>query len=235
MNWIQRLFGGTRKTAPHRAAPRDDEAPQRIDLASYTPELPQFLALAATVQKEFELTIRDAQTLAPSPAARKLVSTAADAAAEKARAFEELAASRKVVIRQIERMLEPEIEGFRSRTTGADWWERVLTWYITSGLLDDVLLGLSTGLRPKDARAVADILTEVSGRNAVASMLSEAIADDNRLANRLALWGRRLVGDTLLVARLALHVTPGDTSVEPVFGELMAGHAKRMSRLGLTA
>ncbi|MDR6201192.1 hypothetical protein QE374_003101 [Microbacterium sp. SORGH_AS428] len=55
----------------------------------------------------------------------------------------------------------------------------------------------------------------------------------------LALWGRRLVGDTLLIARAALTGTENPTAmqetVEPVFTELMAAHARRMESLGLSS
>ncbi|HRN29645.1 MAG TPA: ferritin-like fold-containing protein, partial [Terrimesophilobacter sp.] len=59
------------------------------------------------------------------------------------------------------------------------------------------------------------------------------------LASSLALWGRRLVGDTLLVARSAADI-PQDTAadderLEPVFTDLVADHTRRMDDLGLTA
>ncbi len=235
MNWLQRLFGQKRAARPARSSGSNSEQPQRIDLASYTPDLGQFLALAATVQDEFSRALDEAETLAPSPAARKLVADAHNASRDKTAALLELAQARKIAIEPIVREIQGPIDEFRVRTTGADWWEQLVTWYITSGLLDDVLLGLSTGLKTKDARAVADIFGEVTGRAALAETIAEASTSDPKLANRLALWGRRLVGDTLLVARLALHVRRDDTSVEPVFGELMAGHARRMGRLGLTA
>ena len=38
-------------------------------------------------------------------------------------------------------------------------------------------------------------------------VLRDEIGADPQLASRLAMWGRRLVGDTLLVARSALHLS----------------------------
>ena len=54
------------------------------------------------------------------------------------------------------------------------------------------------------------------------------------------MWGRRLVGDTLLVARSALNsdlmlTSEAEERVEPVFTELMGAHAKRMDAMGLNA
>ena len=74
--------------------------------------------------------------------------------------------------------------------------------------------------------------------SAIVAELSAAIDDDPQLASRLALWGRRLVGDTLLVARAAIsasHESADDERLEPVFTELVAAHTRRMDALGLTA
>jgi LPS sulfotransferase NodH len=53
------------------------------------------------------------------------------------------------------------------------------------------------------------------------------------------MWGRRLVGDTVLVARSALHGSGNATSderrIEPVFTDVIAAHTRRMDALGLTA
>jgi hypothetical protein len=53
------------------------------------------------------------------------------------------------------------------------------------------------------------------------------------------LWGRRLVGDTLLIARAALRpvtlAAADQQKVEPVFTQLMAAHSRRMDAMGLAA
>jgi hypothetical protein len=57
------------------------------------------------------------------------------------------------------------------------------------------------------------------------------------------MWGRRLVGDTLLVARSAMPAADpasgearnNEARIEPVFTELIAAHTRRMDGLGLTA
>ena len=70
-------------------------------------------------------------------------------------------------------------------------------------------------------------------------MVGATIESDPEWRSLLARWGRRLVGDTLLVARSALR--PGrlevadEKKVEPVFTELMGAHARRMDAMGLAA
>jgi hypothetical protein len=78
--------------------------------------------------------------------------------------------------------------------------------------------------------------------------LQQALADDPRLSSRLALWGRRLVGEALTQAqrvvleRAVLGGLLQDTEqgvyedeVKTLFASLTRNHSRRMSRLGLTA
>src|SRR5690606_8604867 len=88
------------------------------------------------------------------------------------------------------------------------------------------------------ARAVAILSTELENSELV-DLIIDAIDANPRLSSRLAMWGRRLVGDTMLVARSALVLGPNhdtdEARIEPVFTELIAAHTRRMDNLGLTA
>ena len=69
--------------------------------------------------------------------------------------------------------------------------------------------------------------------------MHQTITSDDEWRWLLSMWGRRLVGDTLLVARAALASDRLDTEdekrVEPVFTALMGGHARRMDAMGLAS
>ena len=137
-----------------------------------------------------------------------------------------------------------EIDRYRRRLADAGWHESVLTLHLTTGLLDDFFAAFAAGLRAPEGQQVARLLEADIGHGALVAILEAGVASDTRLASRLALWGRRLVGDTLLVARAALadardeHGEPTTTDerrVEPVLGDLIAAHTRRMDRLNLTA
>ena len=70
-------------------------------------------------------------------------------------------------------------------------------------------------------------------------MIVAAVEADEEWRSLLALWGRRLVGDTLLIARAALRPTTLDEvdekKVERVFTDLLAAHSRRMGAMGLDA
>ena len=63
------------------------------------------------------------------------------------------------------------------------------------------------------------------GARSHADVLTAAMSEEPALASLLAMWGRRVVGDTLLVARAAVQhagESPIDNQIEPVFTELIA-------------
>ncbi|MES2171490.1 MAG: ferritin-like fold-containing protein, partial [Actinomycetota bacterium] len=128
---------------------------------------------------------------------------------------------------------------YRARTHGANWLETVTTCYVTAGLLDDFSRRLASGLASDAAARIEAIYSEPDGAELLVELLRTAIDADTRVASKLAMWGRRLVGDTLLIARSALALPPSTASeearLEPVFTEIIAAHTRRMDALGLTA
>ena len=114
----------------------------------------------------------------------------------------------------------------------------MLSVHITAGMLDDFYLALSGGYGATGDR-VAKILQGDDDRQALVRLLTDAIDADEQWRDLLSLWGRRLVGDTLLIVRGALRPQTLDAAeekkVEPVFTDLLAAHSRRMSAIGLDA
>lgn len=141
------------------------------------------------------------------------------------------------------------VADFELRTTAGDWWERLLKAYVGYELADDFLRLLARGTDPGTRHLVDQLLDDPTHSDLVVRELSAALADDGVLASRLALWGRRLVGDALgvmqgLVARYPALTRLLDASSEQAVGDedritrlfalLTAEHTRRMERLGLT-
>jgi len=64
--------------------------------------------------------------------------------------------------------------------------------------------------------------------------LVDAMKQDAQLSSRLALWGRRIMGDVILELRAS--VPAADYSdLEPLIAELNGPHSLRMDAIGLTA
>ncbi|WP_052436919.1 ferritin-like fold-containing protein [Georgenia sp. SUBG003] len=141
------------------------------------------------------------------------------------------------------------LDDFDRRTPPGDWWERVVRTYVSYGVLADLQRLLSRAAAP-DGRPMLDEVVADSGyEDFVVAMLGPVVAADPQLSARLALWGRRVVGEALGIAQRLLAEHPllwSFTDRQGAAGrdgddaawlrkQLSAGHARRMDRLGLTA
>jgi hypothetical protein len=143
------------------------------------------------------------------------------------------------------------LDDFDARTPPSSWWERLLKAYVGYGVADDFCRLAAEGLDEGSRAIVLEVLDDASHAELAVAELTTAGSDDGVLSARLALWGRRLVGEALgvvqrlLVQRPALVrlVSLGSMSQPDappnaptkLFGELTAQHTRRMARLGLTA
>lgn len=141
-------------------------------------------------------------------------------------------------------------DNFVDRTAPSTWWEGVLKGYVGFGVAHDFLRVLAERVDGPSREVIDAALAAFAPDALAAEQLAAAAAADDVLGSRLALWGRRLVGEALgfvnglLAARPALgRVLASDpvASSEPVvttarlFSLLTAEHSRRMGRIGLTA
>ncbi len=203
------------------------------------PDLLPYLGQAAYLQLEAFQTLARVVGEVDDLAAKEKIAAAAGASLSKHQGVAAEIRRRGDDPAEVMRRFADEIDGFSALTTGADWQETLLAVRVTSGLLDDFFIRLAVGLPGDVGPRIAQLLGSDGGQDGIVDVLRDAIAVDERLASRLALWGRRLVGDTLLVARSALHLSGNavtdDERIEPIFTELIAAHTRRMDALGLTA
>lgn len=210
----------------------------RVDFEELAPEIDTFLGQAAYLQLGYFETLSELIALTPELDKKEALSSAAGAALRK---HEELVA----VIRErgddptaIMLPFREPLDEFRDATHGVRPQETMLSVHITAGMLDDFYLALSASYGDA-GRRVARILQADDDRQAIVDIIKETIESDQEWKALLAMWGRRLVGDTLLIARAALRPTElriaDEEKVEPVFTELMAAHSKRMDDMGLAA
>lgn len=139
---------------------------------------------------------------------------------------------------------------FHANTAPRDWFESLVKAYVGDGLAGDFYREIAAYVDEATRTLILDVLDD-SGHSAFAvQRVREAIEDDPRVGGRLALWGRRLVGEALsqaqavaadrdaLVALLAGGLDrPGMdlAAIGRMFVRLTEKHAKRMSTLGLSS
>lgn len=236
--WLKRVAGRGRPAARAlRLRSREEiERTPRVHFQELAPDVDTFLGQAAYLQLGYFETLSELIAATPELARKEAISRAAGAALLKHRELVTLIRERgEDPTRTMLPFREP-LDAFRDATHGVRPQETLLSVHITAGMLDDFYLALSAGYG-ETGRKVARILRADDDRQAAVGILSETIASDEEWASLLALWGRRLVGDTLLVARAALRPVGAEAAerVEPVFTALLAAHADRMTAMGLAS
>ncbi len=142
------------------------------------------------------------------------------------------------------------IDRFHEYTAPADWFEGLIKAYVGDGMANDFYREIAAYL-DADTRDLIVASLEDGGHSAfVVDRVRAAIAADPRLGGRLALWGRRLMGEALtqaqrvaadrdaLTALLAGGVDrPGLdlAALGRMFARITERHAERMAELGLAS
>jgi hypothetical protein len=139
----------------------------------------------------------------------------------------------------------PAIDDFHARTAPSDWLESLVKAYVGDGIAADFYRTIAQVLDPQTRDLVLAVLADTGHAEFVIARVREAIEADPRVAGRLALWARRLVGEALGQAqRVAAEREPlarmlaGEAAsqlgdIGRMFARLTDAHAARMAALGL--
>ncbi|XPP25566.1 MAG: ferritin-like fold-containing protein [Leucobacter sp.] len=236
--WMKKLRKQKAPTRKLGSRAAGDET-VRVELAEFAPGIMPFLGLTAYLQLELYEASARAVAGAPTLQAKDVLARVAGVTLSKHQRLTDEVRRRGHEPHLLMTPFTPVIDRYIERIEVPDWHQHVLSIYLVGGLFDGFFASLAGGLKDGYRSEAIAILTDNAGREEVRELLAGEIAADPALANRLALWGRRLVGDTLLVSRHVLSLSEGRSfvasEVEPVFTELIADHIRRMDGLGLTA
>lgn len=210
----------------------------RVDFAELAPDVDTFLGQAAYLQLGYFETLSALIQVTPELAEKEALSRAAGAALDKHEELVRIIRSRDADPTALMLPFREQLDAFRRTTHGVRTHETLLSVHLTAGILDDFYTALASSYG-ETGRQVARALRADHSRQAIVDIVNETIRSDEEWRSLLSMWGRRLVGDTLLVARAALAPVrldrAAEKTVEPVFTELMASHARRMDAMGLNS
>lgn len=142
------------------------------------------------------------------------------------------------------------LDRFHEHTAPSDWYEGLIKAYVGDGLAADFYREIAAYLDPRTRDLILASLTDAGHSQFVIDRVRSAIAADPRLGGRLALWGRRLMGEALIQAqrvaaeRDALSALLAGGVNRPgldlaamgrMFTRITELHAARMAELGLDA
>ena len=139
-------------------------------------------------------------------------------------------------------------DAYHSYTKPKDWLEGLLKAYVGDGIAADFYREVAAFVDSETRRLVHEVLADAGHADFVVEKVRAAIRTDAKVAGRLALWGRRLVGEALSQAQrvaanrdaLSSLLTgtvdrPGMdlAAISRMFTRLVENHTRRMSTLGL--
>jgi len=142
------------------------------------------------------------------------------------------------------------LDAFHASTSPSDWYEGLVKAYVGDSIAADFYREIAQHLDPTMRELVVEVFEDTGHSAFVVEKVRAAITADPRLGGRLALWGRRLLGEALSQAQrvaaerdtlTALLVggvdRPGVDLVElgRMFTRITEAHARRMESLGLAA
>ncbi len=190
---------------------------------------------------------------APDLATRQTLAEAADQALGRQRRLLSIASDHGVHGVELMIPFDGSLADFDARTQPGSWWEGLLKGAVGHGVAADLCAALARGLPGDDAAAVLAVVADATRADAATRLLTDAATRDEVLASRLALWGRRVVGEALTLAQTLLatrhHLaelaaaaapasegSPVASDVPPwLLAQLTAEHTRRMDRIGLAA
>jgi tRNA-(MS[2]IO[6]A)-hydroxylase (MiaE)-like len=153
-----------------------------------------------------------------------------------------------------EKVMEPfatSFDAWHKRTQPSSWLEGLMKVYTGNSMAADFYREITRYVDPETQQLVGDVLGRGRHVEFAAGRLRDAIAEDATIAGRLALFGRRMVGEALTQAQqvaaerdamTALLLAGGPASggadlaeLARMFARITDRHTERMEALGLSA
>lgn len=231
---------------------RDRPARVKEDLAepAYRRGVVALLGVLAYGELVGFLTIAQEAGFAPSSRDK---ATLAKVATQEFAHYERLAARIEELDADPHRAMAPfirAVDDWHRRATPTDWVEALMKVYAGNSIANDFYREVSELVDPDTRLLMREALEDAGQVEFAAGELRRAIAADDKVAGRLALWGRRLIGEALSQAQrvaadnddlMGLLVDDGSGygldlgDWMHMFTRLTDAHTARMEALGLSA
>jgi 1,2-phenylacetyl-CoA epoxidase catalytic subunit len=230
-------------TSPSSADQVADSPPPRIP--ANHPAINEFFALLAYAEVAAFYRLTDEARMAPNLRGR--ISMASIAAAEMGHyeLLRDALESRGVDVVSAMAKYVSALENYHRLTTPSTWLEALVKTYVADSLASALYLEIAGGLPDEVADVVRAALAETGHSQFVVAEVRAAVTASGKQRSRLALWSRRLFGETITQAQylladhdqlveLVISGAGGLGQLTTFFDRLQNAHDQRMRDLGLS-
>jgi len=209
------------------------------------PAIDDFFALLAYAEVAAFYRLTDEARMAPNLRGR--ISMASMAAAEMGHyeVLRDALERRGVDVVSAMSKFVPALENYHRLTTPSTWLEALVKTYVGDALASALYLQIAGGLPEEIADVVRAALAETGHSQFVVAEVRAAITASGKQRSRLALWSRRLFGETITQAQylladhdqlvdLVVFGAGGLGQLTTFFNRLQEAHDQRMRDLGLS-
>ena len=141
------------------------------------------------------------------------------------------------------------LDGYHQQLVPSNWYEGLVKSYIGEGIASDFYREASKFLDKETAELVEEVLSDNGLADFAIERIREVCENDAIMAGRLALWGRRMMGEMIAqaavaasermtLAQLFVSDQPSNSLADDLNGlvnRLTVGHARRMDVLGFAS
>lgn len=251
LDWFRRLRRASRKLVLPTRDAADTRNQAQLNYAKLTFSTADLIAQIAVAQQAQADQLESVAKIAPAKALTDALVSQQRALADSAAKLRQLLNQQQQSAKELLDEHQTVVDELVGRCYAPGWHERVIGVQIAFGFLQETLQRLVKAQPSQIRSEINKVFPGAVDPELLHNILSAEIERIDGLSHRLALFGRSVVGDSLLAVRAILNVEAVLTeplskdraesnraafkALEPLTTDLIGLHSQRMDRLGLTA